>query len=250
MTVAWSPAERSQRQQLAASHRLVAHLGLEDLTYNHITARVPGEETFLVKPMGHMFREVTASNLEKYRLDGEPLMAGAPRPHDALLVLHASVMRARPEIDCVIHTHSVANVAVSSLDCGLLPMSQHALTLYGQIGYHTFGGYEFDIAMRESVVRDLGDHSVLVLRNHGVLVVGRSIGEAYVRHHFYEMACRTQLAAAAAAAAAGCKIVVPSEAVRQHAAAQVASTMARDAGYKDWPACLRLAESLYPDYRS
>jgi ribulose-5-phosphate 4-epimerase/fuculose-1-phosphate aldolase len=239
--------EKEQREHLAACHSLVAHIGVEDLTYNHISARVPGEDAFLVKPMGHNFREVTATSLERYGLDGSSA-TGEGQAHNALLVLHAAVMLFRPEVNCVMHTHSVANVAISALECGLLPMSQHALTLYGAIGCHQFSGYEFDLAMRDPLVRDLGKNSVLILRNHGVLVVGRSVGETYVRHHFYEMACRSQLAAAAAAAG-GLHISVPSTAVQEHAAAQVRQTQAADAGAKDWPACLRLADRLYPDYR-
>jgi ribulose-5-phosphate 4-epimerase/fuculose-1-phosphate aldolase len=240
-----SLAEQKQREELAACYRLIAHIGVEDLTYNHVTARIPGEDAFLVKPMTENFREVCASSLEKYALDGQGAERGSPRAHNALMVLHASVMQARPEIHCVIHTHSVANVAVSIQRRGLLPISQHALTLYGQIAYHQFEGYEFGVNMREAVIRDLGNHSVLVLRNHGALVVGRSIGEAYVRHHFYEMACRIQVAALSG----GSDVIVPDDSVIAYAVDQVQSVQDKEVGSKDWPSCLRLAKELYPSFR-
>ena len=239
-------AEWQTRLELAACYRLVAHLGLEDLTYNHISARVPGEDALLVKPLDFLFREVTASSLLKFGLDGSPLDGNSHRSPNAIQVLHASVMLARPDVGCVIHTHSVANVAVSIQKSGLIPFSQHALTLYGKVAAHDFSGYEFDLAMAAPLIRDLAQHSVVTLRNHGALVAERSIGEAYVTHHFYEMACRIQIAALSG----GVEIVIPSEAVQVHAAAQVQAIQNVSRSAKDWPACLRLADELYGSYRN
>ena len=237
--------EWKTRQELAACYRLVAHMGLEDLTYNHISARVPGEDALLVKPGDTLFREVTASSLLKFALDGTPLGGSTRRAPNAIQVLHAVVMQARPDVHCVIHSHSVANVAVSIQKLGLMPISQHALTLYGKVVNHEFSGYEFDLAMAEPLIRDLASCTVVTLRNHGVLVAEQSIGEAYVTHHFYEMACRIQIAALSG----GAEIVVPSEAVQAHAAKQVQGVQAGTGASKDWPACLRLANELYGSYR-
>ena len=238
-------AEWQTRLELAACYRLVAHLGLEDLTYNHISARVPGEAALLVKPMDYLFREVTASSLLKFGLDGSPREGNGRRAPNAIQVLHAEVMLARPDVGCVMHTHSVANVAVSIQKSGLILFSQHALTLYGKVVAHDFSGYEFDLAMAAPLIGDLAQYSVVTLRNHGVLVAERSVGEAYVTHHFYEMACRIQVAALAG----GAEIVIPSEAVQAHAAGQVQAIQNVSRSAKDWPACLRLANELYGGYR-
>ncbi len=239
-------SEWQTRLELAACYRLVAHLGLEDLTYNHISARVPGERALLVKPLDYLFREVTASSLLKFGLDGTPLDGNSRKAPNAIQVLHAEVMLARSDVGCVIHTHSVANAAVSIQKSGLIPFSQHALTLYGKVVAHDFSGYEFDLAMAAPLIRDLANHSVVTLRNHGALVVDRSIGEAYVTHHFYEMACRIQIAALAG----GAEIVIPDEAIQAHAARQVQAIQNVSRSAKDWPACLRLANELYGNYRN
>ncbi|MEO6625112.1 MAG: class II aldolase/adducin family protein [Burkholderiaceae bacterium] len=237
--------EWKTREDLAACYRMVAHFGVEDLTYNHISARVPGEDALLVKPMDFMFREVTASSLLKYGLDGSPL-GGTTRPApNPIQVLHSAVMLARADVFCVIHSHSVANVAVSVHPDGLLPLSQHAYTLHGKMAIHAFGGYEFDLGMAEPLLRDLGSCTVVVLRNHGVLVAEKSIPEAFVTHHFYDMACRIQVAALAG----GVKPIFPSEAIQAHGAKQVQAFQNATRGNKDWPACIRLANALYPGYR-
>jgi len=238
-------AEWQTRLDLAACYRMVAHYGVEDLTYNHISARVPGEDALLVKPLDYLFREVTASSLIKFGLDGSA-RAGAQRDApNAIRVLHASVLLARPDVQCVVHTHSVANVAVSVHPDGLLPLSQHAYTLHGKIALHAFGGYEFDLAMAEPLLRDLGQQPVALLRNHGVLVAEGSIAEAFVTHHFLEMACRIQVAALAG----GVQPVVPDPRTIAHGAQQVRAFQQATRGNKDWPACLRLARKLYADYQ-
>ena len=237
--------ERQTRVELAACYRLMPHIGVEDLTYNHISARVPGEDALLVKPSGMMFREVTASSLWKYSLDGAPLGGTARRAPNAITVIHGNILKLRPDLHCVIHTHTPANVAVSAQECGLLPLSQHALMFYGRLAVHEFGGYEFDLAMRDPLARDLGDKSVALLRNHGVLVAAPTIGAAFVKHHFYEMACRIQVGALAG----GQKLVVPPPEVCERAVKQVHEVEGTSSGDKDWPALLRLADELYSGYR-
>ena len=237
--------EWKTREDLAACYRMVAHFGVEDLTYNHISARVPGEDALLVKPMDFMFREVTASSLLKYGLDGSPLRGTTRRAPNPIQVLHSAVMLARTDVHCVIHSHSVANVAVSVHPDGLLPLSQHAYTLHGRIAIHAFGGSEFDLDMAAPLLRDLGNCTVVVLRNHGVLVAEKSVPEAFVTHHFYDMACRIQVAALAG----GVKPIYPSEAIQAHGARQVQAFQNATRGNKDWPACIRLANALYPGYR-
>lgn len=242
-----SPAEWQCRLQLAACYRLMAHLGVEDLTYNHISARIPDEpDAMLVKPHDYMFGEITASCLYKFKLDGTPVFGTDRRMPGALKVIHANLLELRPELACVVHTHTPANVAVSSQACGLLPISQHALMFYNRIAYHDFGGFEFNIEMKDPLARDLGDKYVAILRNHGVLVTAASIAEAYVKHHFLEMACRAQVAALAG----GTKIVQPPPEVCEYAARQLEQGAVTVDGGKDWAACLRLVERIAPDYKN
>lgn len=236
--------ERHTRVELAACYRLMVHIGVEDLTYNHISARVPGEDALLVKPGDMMFREVTASSLRKYSLQGEPLGGASRRAPNAITVIHANILKIRPDLNCVIHTHTPANVAVSAQEAGLLPISQHALMFYGRVAVHEFGGFEFDLAMKDSLARDLGDKSVALLRNHGVLVAGASVGQAFVTHHFYEMACRIQIGALAG----GQRLVIPPREVCERAVKQVHEVEGTSSGAKDWPALLRLADKFYAGY--
>ena len=227
--------EHRARVELAACYRLLAHFGVSDLTYNHLSARVPGApERLLIKPRTMMFEEITASSLEKLALDDPRLKGGAK-------VIHAGILAARPDVNAVFHTHTPANMGVASQAHGLLMINQHAVSFYRRIAYHDFGGFEFDDAMREPLLRDLGDKRVALLRNHGALVCGRSVPEAFVLHHFLEMACRGQIAALAG----GAKVTLIPEEVCERGARQFA---AADPVAKDWDACLRLAERLDPGF--
>ena len=226
--------ERRARVELAACYRLLAHFGVSDLTYNHLSARVPGEpERLLIKPRTMMFEEITASSLEKFALDDPRLKGGAK-------VIHAGILAARPDINAVFHTHTPANMGVASQAQGLLMINQHAVSFYRRIAYHDFGGFEFDDAMREPLLRDLGDKRVALLRNHGALVCGRSIPEAFVTLHFLEMACKGQIAALAG----GTKVTLIADAVCERGARQFEEA---DPVSKDWDACLRLARRIAPD---
>lgn len=237
-------AEWKTRLELAAAFRLVDHYGIRDLTHNHLSARVPGEpDSMLVKPSDLMFAEVTASNLLKYRLDGTPSAAGQMAMSNAVLVVHGGLLSLRPELNTVFHVHSPACIAVSAQKCGLLPLSQHAMMFHDRIAYHDFGGFEFDPGMELSLHRDLGKHSVAILRNHGVLVVSDTIGEAFVKLHFLEYACQIQVVALTT------EVVVPSAQIAESAALTMERIGATAKGGKNWPAALRLVERLYPDYR-
>lgn len=240
-----SAAEWRARVELAASHRLLAHAGVSDLTYNHLSARVPGEpQCMLIKSRTEMFEEVTASSLLKYALDGTPL-DGGPALAGGALVIHAGVLGARPDLHAVFHTHTPANIGVSAQRHGLLMISQHATTFHGRIAYHAFGGFEFDLAQREPLIASLGALRVAILRNHGVLVCGRTIAEAFVEHHFLEVACRAQIAALAGG---GEVVTIPDE-ICAHAARQLArASTSQPMGDKDWPASLRLAMRLDPRF--
>jgi ribulose-5-phosphate 4-epimerase/fuculose-1-phosphate aldolase len=240
-----SEAEWKARVELAACYRLMAYFGVQDLTYNHLSARVPDDpEALLIKPTTMMFDEVTASSLEKYRFDGTPLTPGAPKLRGGGYVIHAGILAARRDLNAVFHTHTPANMGVSSQKHGLLMINQHAVRFHRRIAYHDFGGFEFDLAMRNPLIRDLGDLKVALLRNHGCLVCGETIPEAFVLNHFLEMACKGQIAALAG----GAEVFVMDDATAERASAQINSGGAFVGG-KDWGACLRLADRLDPGFR-
>lgn len=242
-----SSQERQCRVDLAACYRLLAHYGVNDLTYNHISARVPGEpDMMLLKPEDYFFEEVTASSLGKYRLDGTPVSANAEPLSGPVLTIHAGILSARPEIGCVMHTHTPANIGVSTQKHGLLPISQHAVIFHNRIAYHDFGGFEMEDGMRNTLLEDLGDKCVALMRNHGALVIAPTIAEAFLKHHFLEFACKGQIAALAG----GAEIVIPDERTAEFAARQMEIYKLTENGGRDWPGCLRLAERLDSSYRT
>ncbi|HET9577467.1 MAG TPA: class II aldolase/adducin family protein [Usitatibacter sp.] len=245
-----SPGEWKARVDLAACYRLVAHYGMSDMMANHISARVPGEDgAFLINAYGMLYEEITASSLIKIDVDGNVLA----RPdfgdldygiNKAGYVIHGAVHRARHDVACVIHTHTWAGMAVSALECGLLPITQTAMRFL-RIGYHDYQGVVLDRHEEASLLRDLGDGEALILRNHGLLTVGRTIGEAFNWMHRLELACRSQLAAMAT----GARLVsVPPEVVEATCMNYQPQTR-RPYGVMEWPALLRKLDRLDPGYR-
>jgi ribulose-5-phosphate 4-epimerase/fuculose-1-phosphate aldolase len=244
------PAEWAMRVDLAACYRLVAHYGMDDLIYTHISARVPGaDHHFLINPYGFTYREVTASNLLKIDLHGN-LVGDAPhQPNQAGFVIHSAIHGAREDAICVLHTHTDANIAVSALDRGLLPLSQFAMRYYNRVGVHDYEGVALDLDEQRRLVADLGAHQILLLRNHGLITLGRTVAEAFILAYYFERAARVQLKVQAAAAA-GERIVMPPHEVCEHAARQFIEQAGdiRAAGEREWPAFLRLLDRTDPDY--
>ncbi|MDB5839088.1 MAG: hypothetical protein JWQ23_1040 [Herminiimonas sp.] len=240
-----SAEEWNARVELAACYRLMAHFGVSDLTYNHLSARVPGEpDRLLLKPRDFMFEEITASSLHKFDFDGNPFQEG-PRNVGGGYVIHAGILQARPDLNAVFHTHTTANMGVSSQKHGLLMINQHAVGFYNRIAYHDFSGFEFNLDQREPLIKSLGEKNVALLRNHGALVCGRSIRQTFVDNHYLEMACRGQIAALAG----GTEVTLIPDHVCEVGAEQYSKIDPKQAGGKDWGACLRLLERLYPDYK-
>lgn len=242
-----SAAEWQARCELAAAHRLIAHFVFVDLTYNHISVRVPGEPGhFLVKADNVYMEQVTASNLVKYDLDGRQVEASAGKASPAAYNLHAAVLRARPDIHSAVHTHSPANLAVSAQRHGLLPLTQQAMRFYNRIARYP---NEVDDTTREGagqLAAALGDHWVMLLENHGVLVCGTTLPEAYIYHHFFELACRAQVGALAG----GGELILPDPAVCAARAAKFGRIGVYDSTSRDWVAGMALVEKLYPDYKN
>ena len=194
-----SAEQWQMRVDVAACYRLVALFGMNDLVYNHISGRVPGEEGhFLINPYGYAYEEVTASSLIKIDFDGK-LVTDSGTGYGinrAGFVIHSAVHRARADVGCVIHTHSPAGMAVSALKCGLLPLTQNAM-FFGRIGYHDYEGPAVDLHEQQRLVRDLSGSAALILRNHGLLTAGATVCEAFVVMHWLEKACQAQLQAMA-----------------------------------------------------
>jgi ribulose-5-phosphate 4-epimerase/fuculose-1-phosphate aldolase len=246
------PEEWAVRVDLAACYRLIAHFGWDDLILTHNSARVPGTtDQILINPMGLMFDEITASNLLKVDLDGNVLEPSEYEPIYAGIVIHGAIYQARPDVECVIHTHTEADIAVGALEDGLLPLSQWAMRFYNRLGYHDYEGVSLDMDERERLAQSIGQHPVLVLRNHGLLATGRNVAEAFSLTYHFERSAEAQLKIQAAAAS-GRKIVVPDPDTCERQAAQFAGSHnnPRLGGQREWPALLRLCEKLDPSFRT
>lgn len=246
------PDEWAVRVDLAACYRLIAHFGWDDLILTHNSARVPGAaDHFLINPMGLMFNEITASNLIKVDFDGNLVEPSEYEPNHAGFVIHSAIYMGRADVQCVIHTHTEADIAVGALEEGLLPLSQWAMRFYNRLGYHDYEGVSLDLDERQRLQQSIGNHPVLVLRNHGLLATGRNVAEAFSLTYHFERSAEAQLKIQAAVAA-GAKMVIPSPDTceRQAALFANAGSMARLAGQREWPALLRLVERLDPSYRA
>ena len=241
-----SAAEWALRCELAAAHRLVAHFVFVDLTYNHLSARLPDNPShFLVKPATVFMEQVTASNLVKYDLDGKQVLASAHQAAPSAYNIHGAILRARPEFNAVLHTHSPANLAVSAQKHGLLMLTQQAMRFHEQIAYYAYDG---DDASREGAARlakGMGDKWLAILHNHGVVVGGKTVPEVYIQHHFLELACRAQIGALAG----GTELITPSRALCEARAREFGRYGQYDASSRDWIAGLALVEQRYPDYK-
>jgi ribulose-5-phosphate 4-epimerase/fuculose-1-phosphate aldolase len=192
-------SEWALRVQLAGAYRVAHHLGWAELIYTHISARVPGpEHHFLINPYGLNFDEVTASNLVKVNAEGEGVGAQQYSANRAGFIIHSAIHMARPDAQCVWHMHTLAGMAVSAQDEGLLPVHMYSHNFWNRLSYHDFEGPSMRLDERARLVRSLGSNDSLVLRNHGLLTVGRTIPEAFIRFWRLNRACEIQLAAQAA----------------------------------------------------
>jgi ribulose-5-phosphate 4-epimerase/fuculose-1-phosphate aldolase len=245
-----SPEEWATRVDLAACYRLIAHFGWDDLVLTHNSARVPGEpEHMLINPMGLMFNEITASNLLKVDFKGNLVAPSQYEPIYAGIVIHGAIYMGRADVQCVIHTHTEADIAVGALEEGLLPLSQWAMRFYNRLGYHDYEGVSLDLDERERLQQSIGNHPVLVLRNHGLLATGRNVAEAFSLTYHFERSAEAQLKIQAAVAA-GAHIVMPSPDTCERQAAMFAGNAPRLQGQREWPALLRMLDRIDPSYRA
>jgi ribulose-5-phosphate 4-epimerase/fuculose-1-phosphate aldolase len=238
------PAEWQLRTDLAACYRLVAHYGWTDLVFTHISARVPGpEHHFLINPYGLMFDEITASTLVKVDRACNKVLDSPFPVNPAGFVIHSAVHEARADAQCVLHVHTRAGVAVSAQQCGLLPISQQSTFVLASLGYHDYEGVAFRDEEKPRLQADLGDRNFLMLRNHGLLTVGKSIPEAFLAMYLFESACAIQISAQAG----GALTQVDPRILGGVAKAMQVQTDGLGAAFV-WPALLRKLERIDPGY--
>src|SRR5882762_9846504 len=241
-----SSEEWQARVDLAAAYRLVAHYGWDDLVFTHISTRVPGpEHHFLINPYGMMFDEITASSLVKVDLDGNIVMATSYQINPAGFTIHSAVHAAREDALCVIHLHTDYGIAVSAQQDGLLPISQQALFALSSLAYHDYEGLALNEDEKSRLVADLGNKSEMILRNHGLLTVGKSAAEAFLSMYILERACRIQILAQAGG---GALLPVP-DPILHSVAAQLGAVTVGQGAQLTWPGLLRKLDRMDSSYR-
>ena len=241
-----SDAEWEVRRDLAACYRLCALNGWDDLIYTHISAAVPGEPgRFLINQFGLRFDEICASNLVKIDLQGRVVGDRPARVNVTGFAIHAAVHAARPDALCVMHLHNVNGVAVAAQEQGLLPLSQHALRFYGDIVYHDYEGLALSPAEQARLIERLGSHSAMLLRNHGTLVCGRTVAEAFVLMDTLDKACDNQLKALAG----NVRLTMPDRDTCEKTHRALLGDGSPE-GALEWPALLRKLDAVSPSYQS
>jgi ribulose-5-phosphate 4-epimerase/fuculose-1-phosphate aldolase len=190
-----SAEEWNTRVDLAACYRLIADFGWDDLVFTHVSARVPGTHDFLINPYGFMFEEITASSLVRVDLDGKKTLDSPYDINPAGYTIHSAIHAARDDAGCVLHLHTMAGVAVSAQKAGLLPISQQATLVMLTLSYHDYEGLALNPDEKGRLQADLGDTRHLILRNHGLLTVGRSVADAFLSMYTLQRACEVQLLA-------------------------------------------------------
>jgi ribulose-5-phosphate 4-epimerase/fuculose-1-phosphate aldolase len=246
-----SPEEWQTRVELAACYRLIDAYDMTDLIYNHITAKIPGTDHFLINLYGLLYKEITASSLVKIDLAGN-ILAKPPTDYGinkSGYVIHGAIHGAREDVNCVIHTHTRAGMAVSTMACGLLPLTQTSIRFVDHIGYHDYEGPAIDLDEQKRLVADLGPHNAMIFRNHGLLTCGASIQEAFNTMYQLELSCRSQVDAMAS----NTELTIPDATVLAKTAHLYQPGTRRPYGVLEWHAMMRLLEvqskqSGYPRY--
>ena len=245
-----APAEWELRVQTAAAYRIVAHMGWSENIWGHISTRVPGpEHHFLLNPYGLRYDEITASSLVKIDLDGNIVQSSDYPVNPAGFVIHSAIHMHREDAICVIHTHTREGMAVAALECGLLPISMHAMSFHGRLAYHDFEGSSILPEERQKLAADVGQARGVILRNHGLITVGRTVAEAFLYTYRLERACQVQLDAMAC----GTELVVPPESAVERSVEQMhefAQCEADDVGQLEFEAYVRLMEEKDPSFRN
>jgi len=237
----FSEQERQTRIDLAACHRLAARFGFDEIVWNHISARVPKTDNFLINRFGLRFDEITASNLVTINQSGE-VLDGPKDINVTAYVIHHGIYVERSDINCVMHSHSRGGLAVSALECGLLPVMQGAFMFHNRVAYHDYEGISDDPNESTRLANSLSEHNAMILRNHGLITVGSTVGQAFVQMYYLEQACKTQIDVMST----GAKLALPDEQIMERAARQLDHFTP---GKFEWPALLRLLDDIDPSYK-
>ncbi|MCM3869078.1 MAG: class II aldolase/adducin family protein [Pyrinomonadaceae bacterium] len=241
-----SKQEWQARLDLAAAYRLVALYGWDDLIFTHISARVPGpKHHFLINPYGMMFEEINASSLVRVDLDGNIVSETPYVINPAGFTIHSAVHAAREDALCVMHLHTDYGIAVSAQEKGLLPISQQSLFPLASIAYHDYEGLALNDAEKPRLVNNLGTKNNLILRNHGLLTVGKSVAEAFLSMYILERACRIQILAQSG----GAELVAVPDKVLRGVAAQMSAVTVGQGAALTWPGLLRKLDRIDPSYQ-
>nr|WP_309610628.1 class II aldolase/adducin family protein [Sphingomonas sp.] len=240
-----SAEEWALRVDLAAAYRMVAHFGWDDLIFTHLSVRIPGpEHYFLMNPYSLMFEEVTASSLVKIDMDGQPVDPTPFITNPAGFTIHSAIHMGRDDAQAVMHLHTPYGQAVAAHSDGLLPLTQTAMIARADLAFHDYEGIATNLEERVRLVEDLGDKTSMLLRNHGTLTVGKTVGEAFLRMYFLERACEAQIYALSA----GPAINNPPQGTPEVAAEQGRATVPMGANLLAWPALKRKAYRLDPSF--
>lgn len=237
--------EWQARVDLAAAYRLVALYGWDDLIFTHITVKIPNTEHFLINPYGMMFEEITASSLVKINVAGEKVMDSPYPINPAGFTIHSCIHGAREDAQCVMHTHSINGVAVSAQKNGVLPLSQQAYFVLSSLAYHDYEGVALLEDEKPRLLADLGAKNFLMLRNHGLLTVGKSVAEAFLAMYIFEAACMVQVRAQSG----GNELTHIPEKILAMASQQMAQVTLGMGGALAWPALLRKLDRKNSGYQ-
>ena len=236
------------RVDLAACYRLVQHFGWDDLVFTHISARVPGpDHHFLINPYGMLFEEITASSLVKIDLEGRKVLDSPYEINPAGFTIHSAIHAAREDAQCVLHTHSINGVSVSAQKGGVLPLSQQSIFVLASLGYHDYEGVAINAEEKPRLVRDLGNKTYLMLRNHGLLTVGPTIADAFLAMYQFEVTCMIQVRAQAGG---GELVAIDPRIIEDSSRMARTATRGMGAGALAWPGLLRRLDRRDPSFRS
>lgn len=234
------PTEKQAREELAFCYRLMAKLEWTDLIYTHVSLQIPGTKHFLLNQFGLLFDEITPENLVTIDLQGNVLYPQGAKINLAGYMIHGTIHAARPDVTCVMHTHSPMGIALSTLECGLLPLTQHACRFYNRIAYHDYEGIVLCEEERPRLLKDLGNKRVMILKNHGFLTAGRTMAEAFSLMFFLEKAATAQLTAHST----NQPLSLLSAEVAEHTAKQFGDDL-EPAGTLEWEALKRHYKHIY-----
>jgi ribulose-5-phosphate 4-epimerase/fuculose-1-phosphate aldolase len=241
-----SQDEQSLREDLAAAYRLVDYYGMSDLIYGHLSVRInENPPVFLINPYGLMFDEICASNLVAVDHLGNKINPDDADINPAGFTIHSAIHLERPDAPVILHTHSVSGMAVAAMEEGLLPLNQISMAFYNRVAYHDYEGISLDLDERERIFQSIGNKNFLIMRNHGLLTVGRTIAEAFYYLYYLNKACEIQVNVMRT----GAQPIIPTPKVCEHAAGQYEDPSFYPEILASWEASRRLLDRIDPSYR-